>query len=318
MTTFGENGLMMSTNSQRTALITHTDCLKHEMGTHHPESPLRLQSVLQHLENSGLTAQMDVVDAPLASEDMLAATHLPDYVSRIFASAPLTDYAYLDPDTSMNTWTLDAARRAAGAVVEGVDRVMSGTNKNAFCAVRPCGHHATYAQAMGFNNVAVGARHAINQHRLERVAILDFDVHHGNGTEDIFHEEPRVMLCSSFQHPYYPGTGAHSGNDHIIPTPLMARTGSAAFRRAITATWLPALERFKPELIIVSAGFDAHKDDPLAYLELEDDDYTWITQEICKIAESHCEGRIVSALEGGYNLDALGRSAVAHVRVLTS
>lgn len=311
---------MTTTNNMtKSALITHPICLQHEMGPHHPESPARLRAVLAQLENAGLSAQMDAVDAPLASQEALSETHLPDYVERIFAAAPIEDYAYLDPDTSMNPYTLDAARRASGAVIEGIDRVMAGTNKNAFCAIRPCGHHATYAEAMGFcffNNVAVGARHAINHHGLQRVAILDFDVHHGNGTEDIFHEDGRVMLCSSFQHPYYPGTGANTGNAHIIPTPLAAGTGSSEFRRAIEATWFVALEQFQPELVIISAGFDAHKDDPLAYLELVEDDYVWITARICDIANRHCGGRIVSALEGGYNLDALGLSAVAHVGVL--
>jgi acetoin utilization deacetylase AcuC-like enzyme len=259
------------------------------------------------------------VEAPAADEETLSRAHDPNYVASIFAASPIEDYAYLDPDTSMNPYTLDAACRAAGAVVEGVDRVMDGRNRNAFCAVRPCGHHATHAEAMGFcifNNVGVGARHAIEAHGLSRVAILDFDVHHGNGTEDIFHDDERVMLCSSFQHPYYPGTGAHSGNAHIIPTPLPARTGSMAFRAAIERTWFPALEAFKPELIIISAGFDAHKDDPLAYLELDEADYDWITREIMRIAEQHASGRVVSALEGGYNLDALGRSATAHVGAL--
>jgi acetoin utilization deacetylase AcuC-like enzyme len=311
----------LTTSSLKTALITHPVCLQHEMGPHHPESPARLVSVLAHLDSAGLTERMEKVEAPLASEAALTATHLPGYVERIFAAAPLVDYAYLDPDTSMNPYTLDAARRAAGAVIEGVDRVMSGINKNAFCAVRPCGHHATYAEAMGFcifNNVAVGARHAIDHHGLSRVAILDFDVHHGNGTEDIFHEDARVMLCSSFQHPYYPGSGVNSGKAHIVSTPLEAGTGSAEFRRAITATWLPALETFAPELIIISAGFDAHKDDPLAYLNLDEEDYVWITEAIREIANKHCHGRIVSALEGGYHLAALGRSAAAHVGVLVS
>jgi acetoin utilization deacetylase AcuC-like enzyme len=289
------------------------------MGPHHPESPARLHAVLNALENAGLAKSMQRVDAPLASEDALAAAHSESYVARIFQAAPLEDYAYIDPDTSMNPYSLDAARRASGAVIEGVDRVMRGENRNAFCAVRPCGHHAERERAMGFcifNNVAVGAYHALNAHGLERVAILDFDVHHGNGTEDIFRHEPRVMLCSSFQHPYYPGTGADTRSDHIIPTPLAARTGSEAFRRAITATWFPALHRFQPQLIIISAGFDAHKDDPLAYLELVEDDYTWITEEILAIANAYGEGRVVSALEGGYNLTALGKSAAAHVEVL--
>jgi acetoin utilization deacetylase AcuC-like enzyme len=302
-----------------TALITHAVCLEHEMGPHHPESPARLRAVLGALDAAGLVKQMEQVEAPAASKEQIARAHLADYVEAIFEAAPTHDYAYLDQDTSMNVYSLQAAQRAAGAVVEGVDRVMNGRNRNAFCAVRPCGHHATFDHAMGFcifNNVAVGARHALEIHGLSRVAILDFDVHHGNGTEDIFHDDPRVMLCSSFQHPYYPGTGADTGNAHIIPTPLPARTGSAAFRRAIANSWFPALDEFKPELVIVSAGFDAHKDDPLAYLELVEDDYEWITGEILSMADRHAEGRIVSALEGGYNLHALGKSAVAHVRAL--
>jgi len=305
--------------SRRTALITHSVCLQHEMGPHHPESPSRLHAVLNALENAGLAKQMERVEAPPASAQQLAATHDPDYVASIFAAAPSHDYAYLDPDTSMNVYSLEAARRAAGAVAEGVDRVLNGVNRNAFCAVRPCGHHATYDHAMGFcifNNVAVGARHAIDRHGLKRVAILDFDVHHGNGTEDIFRDDARVLLCSSFQHPYYPGTGADSGNSHIIPTPLAARTGSKQFRAAIEATWWPALHKFQPELVIISAGFDAHRDDPLAYIDLVEDDYVWITEQILQIADQYAEGRVVSALEGGYNLTALGASAAAHVGVL--
>ncbi len=278
-----------------------------------------MAAVLQALERTGLSDRMERVEAPLATVEMLAAAHDADYVDSIFAAAPHHDYAYLDPDTSMNVHTLEAARRAAGAVVEGVDRVIGGINRNAFCAIRPCGHHATIGRAMGFcifNNVAVGARHAINAHGLERVAILDFDVHHGNGTEDIFHDDDRVLLCSSFQHPYYPGSGADSGNAHIIATPLAAGTGSAQFRAAIEATWLPALDDFQPQLIIISAGFDAHRDDPLAQLELVEDDYVWVTRQISQVADRYAGGRIVSALEGGYNLAALGTSAAAHVGAL--
>ena len=304
-----------------TALITHADCLKHEMGPHHPECPERLAAVLKGLEHAGLLNSLAVFDAPLATREMIERAHDPDYVSEIFSAAPQTGYAYLDPDTSMNPKSLDAARRAAGAVVDGVDRVMAGEIRNAFCAVRPCGHHATHDRAMGFcifNNVAVGAMHALEAHGFDRVAILDFDVHHGNGTEDIFHDDPRVMLCSSFQHPFYPGTGANSGNSHIIPTPLVARTDGAHFRRAIEATWVPALEVFKPEFIVVSAGFDAHADDPLANLNLLEEDYVWVTELICDIADRHAEGRVVSALEGGYNMGALARSAAAHVEVLAA
>ena len=287
---------------------------------HHPECPARLQAVYDAFAASGLMPQMIQLEAPLATQAELAAAHSSDYVDAIFAASPAHDYAYLDPDTAMNHDSLEAARRASGAVIKGVDLVMEGGDvTNAFCAVRPCGHHATRNRAMGFcifNHVAVGAMHALNAHALERVAILDFDVHHGNGTEDIFHDDERVMLCSSFQHPYYPGTGANSGNRHIIPTPLPARSGSPEFRRAIDATWWPALERFQPELIIISAGFDAHADDPLAYLELHEDDYVWITERIREVANTFAQGRIVSALEGGYDLAALGRSAVAHVAAL--
>jgi acetoin utilization deacetylase AcuC-like enzyme len=302
-----------------TAFITHPVCLKHEMGAHHPECPERLAAVYEAIEQAGLFAHLKKIEAPEASREQLSAAHEADYVDAIFAAAPASDYAYLDPDTAMNPYSLEAARRAAGAVATGVDLVMNGDANNAFCAVRPCGHHATHDRAMGFcifNNVAVGAMHAINHHQVSRVAILDFDVHHGNGTEDIFHDDERVMLCSSFQHPYYPGTGANSGNTHIIPTPLAARTTGAEFRRAIDATWWPALTRFKPELIIISAGFDAHADDPLAYLQLREDDYTWVTARIREIANTHAGGRVVSALEGGYNLGALGRSTVAHVEAL--
>jgi len=302
-----------------TAFITHPDCLKHEMGPHHPESPERLAAILKHFQVSGLMQRLTRIEAPQATRAMLERAHNADYVARIFSISPQSGYASLDPDTAMNPFSLDAALRAAGAVAEAVDRVMAGKVNSAFCAVRPCGHHATRDRSMGFcifNNVAVGALHALEAHGLARVAILDFDVHHGNGTEDIFHDDARVMLCSSFQHPYYPGSGTDSGNDHIIPTPLAAYTDGAHFRRAIEATWLPALESFKPELVMVSAGFDAHADDPLAQLELHEDDYAWVTEKLCDIAGRFAQGRVVSVLEGGYDLTALAMSAQAHVEVL--
>jgi acetoin utilization deacetylase AcuC-like enzyme len=278
-----------------------------------------LQAVYDAFEHAGLMPRLQAVLASAATRGQLYAAHDEAYVDSIFAVSPAYDYAALDPDTSMNPYSLAAALLAAGSVVQGVDMVMSGEVANAFCAVRPCGHHATHNRSMGFcifNNVAVGAAYAMDVHKIDRIAILDFDVHHGNGTEDIFYADERVLLCSSFQHPYYPGSGADSGNSHIIPTPLPARSGSAQFRAAIESTWFPALEAFSPELIIVSAGFDAHADDPLAYLELREEDYRWITRKICEVADRHSQGRVVSALEGGYNLAALGRSAVAHVEGL--
>ncbi len=219
----------------------------------------------------------------------------------------------------MNPNSLEAARRAAGAVVLGVDLVMTGKAKNVFCAVRPPGHHALSSRSMGFcifNNIAVAAAHARAVYGIKRVAILDFDVHHGNGTEEIFSSEPNVMLCSTFQHPYYPYQGADTISDHIINTPIAANSGGEEFRAAVAKDWIPNVKRFRPDLILISAGFDAHKDDPLAYLKLTEDDYRWVTAEIMKLADEFSKGRIVSALEGGYNLDALGRSVTEHIRVL--
>jgi acetoin utilization deacetylase AcuC-like enzyme len=302
-----------------TALLTHPDCALHEMGEDHPECPQRLQAVMRALESAGLAAKLRIVEAPAAERAHLERVHDPEHVDRVFDAAPQRGYAYLDPDTSMNPKSLSAALHAAGAVVRATDLVMSGEARNAFCAVRPPGHHATRARSMGFcmfNNVAVGAAHALEAHGLERVAVLDFDVHHGNGTEDAFHDDPRVMLCSTFQHPYYPYSGADTGNDHIINVPLAAMTDGGGFRAAVERHWLPALEKHRPQLVFVSAGFDAHRDDPLAYLKLGDEDYRWVTEMLVDIAERHARGRVVSTLEGGYNTEALGRCVVEHVSVL--
>lgn len=291
------------------------------MGQGHPESPERLHAVMRALESSGLAAKLTRVEAPHAEREQLERVHEPEHVETVFSTAPARGYAYLDPDTSMNPKSLAAALCAAGAVVKATDMVMRGEVSNAFCAVRPPGHHATRARPMGFcmfNNVAVGAMHALEVHGLERVAVLDFDVHHGNGTEDAFHDDPRVMLCSTFQHPYYPYSGSESSNDHIINTPLPAQTDGAGFRKAVERDWIPALDRFKPQMIFVSAGFDAHQDDPLAYLKLSDEDYRWVTQKIVEVAKRHASGRIVSTLEGGYNTEALGRCVVEHVGVLAA
>ena len=289
------------------------------MGHGHPECPERLQSVMRALEGSGLAAKLKVVEAPPASREQLERIHEPAHVDVIFEAAPERGYAYLDPDTSMNAKSLSASLRAAGALVKAADMVMAGEVRNAFCAVRPPGHHATRARPMGFcifNNVAVGAAHALEAHGLERVAILDFDVHHGNGTEDAFHDDPRVMFCSTFQHPYYPYSGADSGNEHIINTPLAAMTDGRGFRAAVERDWIPALDRFRPQMVFVSAGFDAHRDDPLAYLQLADEDYRWVTQKLVEVAGRHAQGRVVSTLEGGYNTGALARCVVEHVSVL--
>jgi len=303
----------------QTVLLTHPDCVRHEMGAGHPESPQRLKAILAAIEAAGLADRLDKREAPEATREQIERVHEHEQVDFIFDSAPAAGYAFLDPDTSMNPSSLSAALRAAGALVKAADLVLAGEAKRAFCAVRPPGHHATRHRPMGFcifNNVAIGAAHAIAAHGLERVAILDFDVHHGNGTEDAFHDDPRVMLCSTFQHPYYPYSGADSGNEHIINVPLPAMTDGSGFRAAVEEHWIPALDRFRPQLVMVSAGFDAHRDDPLAYLKLDDEDYRWVTERLVDVAERHADGRVVSTLEGGYNTEALGRCAVEHLRVL--
>jgi len=302
-----------------TAILTHPDCAQHEMGEGHPESPMRLKAILAALESSGLAAKLTMHEAPPAQREHLERVHHAEHVDMVFEAAPERGYAYLDPDTSMNPKSLSAALRAAGAVVRATDMVIGGEASNAFCAVRPPGHHATPQRPMGFcifNNVAIGAMHAIERHGLERVCVLDFDVHHGNGTEDAFHEDPRVMLCSTFQHPYYPYCGADSGNEHIVNVPVPAMTDGRGFREAVERFWLPALESFGPQMVFVSAGFDAHRDDPLAYLKLDDADYRWVTEKLMDVAQRHAKGRVVSTLEGGYNTEALGRCVVEHVRVL--
>lgn len=301
------------------ALISHPDCLLHDMGAGHPECPQRLYAINDQLIASGLEPLLLHHDAPLASREQLQRVHDVAYVQSVFDRAPGEGRVFLDPDTSMNPHSLNAALRAAGAVALGVDLVMAGPIRAAFCPVRPPGHHAERDRAMGFcifNNVAVGAAHAMAVHGLQRVAIVDFDVHHGNGTEDIFRDDPRVLLCSSFQHPYYPFSGGDTHSDHIVNVLLPAGTDGAGFRQAVGAAWLPALEAFRPELVLISAGFDGHHEDDMADLNLIERDYAWITAEVRAVAERHCAGRIVSTLEGGYALHALGRSVAAHLREL--
>ena len=304
----------------RTAYITHDDCLKHDMGLDHPECPARMHAIKDQLIASGLLDFLSHYEAPKASKEQLARVHNSDYIDSIFHQSPQSGLMQIDDDTAMNPHTLGAALHAAGAVIKGVDLVMSGEMQNAFCNIRPPGHHAGRAGASGFcifNNVAIAAAHAIESYGLQRVAIADFDVHHGDGTEDIFHDDPRVMLCSTFRHPYYPYCGADSSNDHIINVPLAAGTGSQEFRTAITEQWLPALERFQPQLLLISAGFDAHWEDDMGGLALREKDYLWLTEALKDIAQRHANGRIVSALEGGYALHALGRCAMVHIKSLS-
>jgi acetoin utilization deacetylase AcuC-like enzyme len=307
-----------------TSYITHADCLRHEMGLGHPECPERLVAVNEHMRSSGLLDQLRVLDAPLASEADLKRVHRPEYVDLIFENAPAEGYVQLDPDTAMNPYTLAAARRAAGAGVLAVDELMAGRSSNAFCAVRPCGHHATAGRPMGFclfNNIGVAAAYAVEEKGLERVAIVDFDVHHGNGTEDMFSAprwQDRVLMVSFFQHPFYPGSGTEDPAPNMINIPLAAGSDGRAARRALEDHWLPALHEFKPQLLLISAGFDAHREDLLGGLALEDEDYEWMTRELLAVARQHSDNRIVSMLEGGYNFAALGRSAVAHVRALAT
>ncbi len=299
--------------------ISHHDCALHEMGAHHPESPARLSAIQDQLLSSGLDLVLQHEYAPLATREQLCRVHDAKYIEYVFLKAPDEGQVWLDPDTSMNSHTLSAALRAAGSVVHGVDLVMSGKASAVFCSVRPPGHHAERKRAMGFcffNNIAVGAAHALQAHQLKRVAIVDFDVHHGNGTEDIFRETPEVLFCSTFQHPFYPDTGTGIVSEHIINVPLPAGSNGQVFRDAVQSRWLPELEAFQPELIFISAGFDAHVEDDMANLCLLEQDFAWVTHEIKTIADKYAKGRIVSALEGGYAQLALGRSVAAHINAL--
>lgn len=305
----------------QTAYITHPDCLKHDMGSYHPECPQRLVAIQNQLQATGLLSQLQHYEAPLVTTEQLVRVHTPDYIESIRQTAPAAGLVMLDADTAMNPFTWNAALRAAGAVVLATDLVLNEKVKNAFCAIRPPGHHAESNRAMGFclfNNVAVGVAHAIQQYHLQQVAILDFDVHHGNGSEEIFRDNSHVMLCSTFQHPFYPYCGADSATERMINVPLPYGADGTVFRKAVTDIWLPALDKFKPEMIFVSAGFDAHRDDEMAQLQLIDEDFVWITQQIKAIANKYAHGRIVSVLEGGYELNALGRCVAAHISTLNS
>ena len=306
-----------------TAFYSHSDCRLHDMGRGHPECPQRLDAIADHLLATGLDIALDHKDAPLATLDQLERAHTTGYVLQLKdvleqvrdAGVPKA----LDPDTMACPGTWQAALRAAGAAVAATDDVIGGRARNAFCAVRPPGHHATRDETMGFcffNNVAVAARHALDVHGLERVAIIDFDVHHGNGTEDIIAGDDRVLMCSFFQHPLYPYSGAVPKGTNMINVPVAPYTRGAELRETIDAMWMPRLEEFSPQMVFISAGFDAHREDDLGQLGLVEADYEWITRRLVALADRHSQGRIVSCLEGGYSLSALARSVAAHVRVL--
>src|SRR5580658_7803146 len=306
-----------------TLLYTHPSCLEHDPGQYHPETPARLRAVLDALSAPEFAA-LERREAPQASHDDRTRVHPPQFVERLLAAVPQAGHVGIDADTVMSPQSGEAALRAAGAVVSAVDAVISGEADNVFCAVRPPGHHAEPNRAMGFclfNSVAVGALRARQVHGLARIAVVDFDVHHGNGTQACFWDDGSLFYGSTHQSPLYPGTGSTgetgaAGN--IVNVPLPPMSGSQAFRLGMTRVLLPALDAFAPELLLISAGFDAHRSDPLAQLLLDEADYTWATERLCEIARQHAGGRVVSTLEGGYDLVALGASAAAHVRVLMS
>ncbi len=301
------------------AYISHPDCSKHEMGAHHPECPERIAAIRDHLLIKGLLGFMQSHEAPLVTEEQLSRAHSLLYVHEIAAKSPSSGYEQLDPDTWMNAHSYQAALRAAGAAVLATDLVLSGAAPVAFCNVRPPGHHAERACAGGFcffNNVAVGIRHALDVHGLERIALIDFDVHHGNGSEEIFSDDLRVLMCSTFELNLYPFCGDVPRGANMLNIGLQARAGGDAFRSAIEQAWMPALEAFKPQMIFISAGFDGHREDDMSTLALVEADYEWATSKVMEVAHRHAQGRVVSCLEGGYALSALARSAAAHVKVL--
>jgi acetoin utilization deacetylase AcuC-like enzyme len=305
-----------------TLLYTHPVCLEHDPGPHHPESPARLRAVINALADPEFAA-LERREAPEAALQDLLRVHPRPHVERVLRAVPKAGHVGIDADTVLSPASGAAALRAAGAVVAAVDAVAAREANNAFCAVRPPGHHAEPGRAMGFclfNNIAVGAQRARAAHNLHRIAVVDFDVHHGNGTQAAFKADDGLFYASTHQSPLYPGTGSASetGVGNIVNVPLRPMAGSSQFRAAMRERILPALEAFRPEFMLISAGFDAHRSDPLAQLLLDEEDYAWITERLLDIASRHAGGRLVSALEGGYDLPALGASVAAHIRVLMS
>jgi acetoin utilization deacetylase AcuC-like enzyme len=301
------------------ALISHPDCLKHSNGAHHPENAARLEAIADMLIARGLDPWLTHIDAPLASRDDLALAHDSRMIDLIFEHAPTHGMVNLDGDTAMNPYTLSAALRAAGSGIAAVDWVMQQPMRRAFCAIRPPGHHASRTHSAGFcvfNNVAIAALHALERHGLERVAIIDFDVHHGDGTEAIVAGDARILFCSSFQHPFYPNRGIPPLANNCLPVGLPAGTDGTHWRAAVSEAWFERIQAHAPQLILISAGFDAHRDDEMAHFALVEDDYAWMTQELIQQADRSAGGRIVSMLEGGYETPALARSVYAHLRCL--
>lgn len=303
-----------------TAIYSHPDCLRHEMGEWHPESPARLEAIEDQLIRARLDGLVERRTPPLAELPALMRNHSAEAIALVRDNLPGPgEYYPLDADTLLNEHSYQAALRAAGAAMAATDAVIAGDIDNAFCAIRPPGHHARPGGPMGFclfNNVALAALHALDSHGLERIAIIDFDVHHGNGTAETFHDDPRVLMASFYQHPFYPYAEPEPLTANRVNIPVPARSGGDVVRQLVIDHWLPALHAFRPEMIFISAGFDAHREDDLGEMALVEADYAWITRQIMAVAKEHAHGRIVSCLEGGYNLSALGRSVVAHVKVL--
>lgn len=303
-----------------TAFFTHPVFFQHEMGPSHPESPERLWAIHDHLTRKGLMSLLDVCEPNEAPDEVILRAHTIAHVDRLVATSPKDrPYRALDPDTAMNQHTLRASYLAAGAAVAAVDQVLTGKSRNAFCAVRPPGHHAERSNPMGFcffNNIAIAAYHALEVHGLERVLIVDFDVHHGNGTEEIFAGDDRVLMVSTFEHALYPFTGDIPMGGNMVNIPLPAYSDGQAMRQAVEQHWLPAIDKFQPQLVLISAGFDAHREDDMSHLKWTDLDYAWISQQLVQVAARHCGRRLVSSLEGGYAIEALARSVGHHVDAL--
>jgi acetoin utilization deacetylase AcuC-like enzyme len=302
-----------------TLYFTHPECRLHEMGSGHPECPQRLDAITDQLLASGVMPHLEERTAPAASRQALERVHTAVYLDELERNTPTAGYYEIDPDTQLNPHSHLAALHAAGAAIAAVDAVLAGESDTAFCSVRPPGHHACPDRAMGFcllSNVAIAARHALDHHGLQRVAIIDFDVHHGNGTEASLAGDERVLMCGFFQHPFYPFSGTGHPAANMLNLPVPAYTTGAAIKALVAEQWLPRLHAHRPELILISAGFDAHREDDLGQMGLVETDYVWITEQIMSVARQYAGGRVVSSLEGGYNLSALGRSVTAHIRAL--